>query len=81
MRRRFEPIPDPAGALVPPRRPPRTAVAAEMLPPPEWRPRLRATRSRTRLRAAAAALLQGVASAAGSFERAAYRLAERIATH
>jgi hypothetical protein len=77
MRRRFEPIPDPAGVLVPPPRPPRTAVAAAMLPEPRH-PRMPRAVRRFRLRRTAAALLERVASAAETFARAAHQVAERI---
>jgi hypothetical protein len=90
MRRRFEPIPDPAGALVPPPRYPRTAVGAATPLPPRGRSEDGAfqrqhvgkRRPRRRSRAARAVvseLLHGVADVAGMFARAASDLAERIA--
>lgn len=80
MRRRFEPIPDPAGILVPPPRPPRTAVAAAMLPEPQHR-RVPGITRRIRglhLRQKTAALIENVAAMAAVFARAAHRVAERV---
>lgn len=85
MRRRFEPIPDPSGALVPPPRPPRTALATAMMPQPGPRGVGRTVHGarkavrRFRLRQATAAVLNGVAGAAETLARAAHRVAGKIA--
>lgn len=84
MRRLFEPIPDPAGALVPPPRFPRTAVAAATPPPPPRRSgaaygRARRPRRIARPRDLAAGILHAIADAADTLARTASHLAERVA--